>query len=148
MRTLSNAPDIAVATTWDALVQALVGAALEVHAQLGPGYLEPVYQEALAAEFSLREVPHAREAYVPLFYKGKRLGCSFRTDFVCYGSIVVELKSVQALTSRDSVQLRSYLNATGHVRGLLFNFGQLRLQFKRLDRVRQDRWQMAKGKRG
>jgi GxxExxY protein len=125
-------PDLAASPAWDIHVQALLGAALEVHAHLGPGYLEPVYQQALAVEFELRGVPYVREVYVPVTYKGQRLAFSFRADFVCYCNIVVELKSVQALTGKDDTQLISYLNATGHTRGVLFNFGQRRLQFKRV----------------
>jgi GxxExxY protein len=117
---------------WDALTQAVLGAALEVHAQLGAGYQEPVYQEALAVEFALRGIPYVREAHVPVTYKGKRLAFSFRADFVCCGELVLELKTVRALSAKEDAQLRSYLNATGLERGLLLNFWQRRLQFKRL----------------
>ena len=125
-----GAPDAPPA--WDERVQALLGAALEVHAQLGPGYQEQVYQEALALEFTLRGIPYVREAFVPVTCKGKRLAFSFRADLICFGQVVVELKTVRALTAKDDDQLRSYLNASGHVRGILLNFGQRRLQFKRI----------------
>lgn len=122
----------AAPTAWDTLTQGVLGAALEVHAQLGAGYMEQVYQEALAVEFALRGIPYVREVPVPILYKGQRLAFSFRADFVCAGQLVVELKTVRALTAKEDGQLRSYLNATGHMRGLLLNFGQPRLQFKRL----------------
>ncbi len=112
-------------------VRTIVGAALEVHAQLGPGYMESVYQEALAMEFGIRGITFQREVHVPVFYKGMPLTNWFRADFVC-GATVVELKAVNALTAKDDVQVRSYLKAIGLQHGLLFNFGQARLQFKRL----------------
>jgi GxxExxY protein len=126
------APGLMVTSSWNAHVQAVLGAALEVHAHLGPGYLEPVCQEALALEFVSRGIPYVQEVHVPVTYKGKRLAFSFRADLVCFGDLVVELKAVQTLTGKDGTQLLSYLNATGYTRGVLFIFGQRRLQFKRL----------------
>jgi len=117
----------------DQLVQRILSAGMEVHGQLGPGYLELVYQEALVLEFTLRGIQHVREVYVPIAYKGHRLSFSFRADFICYGSIVLELKAVQGLSAKDDPQLRSYLNATGHAHGLLLNFGAQRLQYKRIN---------------
>lgn len=112
--------------------RAVIAAALEVHAHLGPGYLEPVYQEALALEFKAQGIPYQREVCVPVLYKGRRLGFPYRVDFVCYGLLVVELKAVLQFTSRDDAQVRSYLKATGHPHGLLLNFGVDRLQLKRV----------------
>ena len=113
-------------------VQCIVSAALEVHFHLGPGYLEAVYQEALALEFALRGVPYTREVHIPIAYKGQRLNFSFRADFICYSTIVVEIKAVLGLLRKDDPQLRGYLNATGKVHGLMINFGAPRLQFKRI----------------
>ncbi|MEO8588663.1 MAG: GxxExxY protein [Flavobacteriales bacterium] len=128
----------AVIPTAEAHTRALVGAAMEVHTQLGPGFLEPIYQEALAVEFVLRSIPCSREVQVPVFYKGKLLAYSYRADFVCFGNVVVELKAVQLLGAKDDAQITNYLKATGHAHGLLFNFGQRRLQFKRFDTVPSD----------
>jgi GxxExxY protein len=117
---------------FDERVRAITGAALEVHAELGPGYLEPVYQEALALEFGLRGIEYKREVYVPVLYKGRRLAQAYRADFVCYAGIVVELKAVQLLSTRDDAQVLNYMKATGHPHALLFNFGLARLQLRRL----------------
>jgi GxxExxY protein len=110
----------------------IIGAAMEVHRQLGPGFLEAVYQEALAVEFSARTVPFVREVELPVYYKGERLTCSYRADFVCYDEVVVELKALKAITGVEEAQLLNYLKATGLGRGLLLNFGSRRLELKRL----------------
>jgi GxxExxY protein len=105
---------------------------MEVHSTLGPGFLEPVYQEALAVEFANREIPVEREKELPVFYKERRLACSYRADFVCHEDIVVELKALSSLSSIEQAQVLNYLKATGLRRGLLINFGTSRLQVKRL----------------
>ena len=115
----------------DPQTHAIIGAAMEVHRQLGPGFLEPVYQEAMAIELADRAIPFVREAMLPVFYKGQRLNCSYRADFVCYESVIVELKALQALTGVETAQLLNYLKATRLERGLLLNFGCPSLEFKR-----------------
>jgi GxxExxY protein len=115
----------------DPQTHAIIGAAMEVHRQLGPGFLEAVYQDALAIELAARGVPLAREVELPVYYKGQRLGASYRADYVCYGSVVVELKALQALTGVEAAQLLNYLKATRLERGLLLNFGRPSLEFKR-----------------
>ncbi len=81
-------------------IRTILGAAMEVHAQLGPGYTEPVYQEALALEFVLRRIAHQREVHVPVIYKGTLLSSFYRADFVCEQRLVIELKAVTALAER------------------------------------------------
>jgi GxxExxY protein len=115
----------------DSQTHAIIGAAMEVHRRLGPGFLEVVYQEALAIEFAALAIPFSRQLELPVFYKGHRLTCSFRADVVCYESVIVELKAIKTLTGVDEAQLLNYLKATRIERGLLLNFGQSRLEYKR-----------------
>jgi GxxExxY protein len=110
----------------------IIGAAMEVHSHVGHGFLEAVYQEALAVEFSERGVPFGREVDVPVYYKGRLLSCSYRADFVCFGEVIVELKAISELTSREESQVMNYLRATGMSRALILNFGRTRLVFKRM----------------
>jgi GxxExxY protein len=110
----------------------IFGAALEVHRQLGHGFLEAIYQEALAIELRERHVEFRREVELPILYKGRCLSCGYRADFVCYESEIVEIKALVELTSREDSQVLNYLKATGFSRGLLLNFGTSRLECKRL----------------
>ena len=110
---------------------AIIGAAMEVHRQLGPGFLEPVYQEALTVELRLREIPFQREVVLPIHYKGQRLECSYRADFVCYGSVLLELKALDKLGPVEESQIINYLKITGMEVGLLLNFGTSRLEYRR-----------------
>ena len=116
----------------DAETYAINGCAMSVHAELGPGFLEAVYQEALALEFTLNSVPFEREVQLPIFYRGQRLLTHYRADFICYGSIVVELKAQKAMTGIEESILINYLKATRMERGLLLNFGAPSLQIKRM----------------
>lgn len=104
---------------------------MEVHRQLGCGFLEPVYQEALALELAARAVPCRREVELPIFYKGRHLKATYRADFVCYESIVVELKALARLSGTEEAQLLNYSKASGHEIGLLLNFGAPSLDYKR-----------------
>ena len=116
----------------DPETHAVIGAAMEVHNILGPGFLESVYQDALAIEFALRGIPFAREVEIPILYKGVQLPSTYRADFLCFDLVVVELKAIKALTGGDQAQLINYLKATGTQRGLLINFGSPRLECKRM----------------
>lgn len=89
-------------------------------------------REALTFEFLDRKVPFKREVELPVLYKGRRLACPYRADFICFENIVVELKALANLTSVDQAQVLNYLRATGFRRGLLLNFGTTTLQIKRL----------------
>ena len=110
---------------------AIIGAAMEVHRELGNGFLEAVYQDALQIEFKLRDIPFQREQSVPVLFKGVALGAPYRADFVCHGSVLVELKAVKALTDVETAQVLHYLKATGFGRALLINFATPRLDYKR-----------------
>lgn len=116
----------------DPQTHALIGAAMEVHRQLGPGFLEPVYQEAFGIELAARGIPFVPQMELPVYYKGQKLSCVYKADFVCFDSVIIELKALKALTSVEQAQLLNYLKATRLERGLLINFGRPSLDFKRL----------------
>ena len=109
----------------------IIGAAMEVHRQLGCGFLETVYQEALALELREREIPFRRELLFPVSYKGYRLNSQYRPDFICFDSVIVELKALSTLSSVEDSQLINYLKVTGYHTGLLLNFGTRSLQQRR-----------------
>jgi GxxExxY protein len=100
----------------------IIGAAIEVHTQLGPGLLESVYEHALAYEFTLRLIPFERQKPLPVVYKDVTLDCGFRLDFLVDGLVVVEIKSVDALIPIHEAQVITYLKLTGCKLGLLLNF--------------------------
>ena len=99
----------------------VIGAALEVHRVLGPGFVEAVYEDALAVELELRGIRHAVQQQVAVAYKGRQVGQS-RMDILVADSLVVELKAVEVLLPIHTAQLLSYLKTTGHKLGLLINF--------------------------
>ena len=102
---------------------AINGAAMEVYNQLGHGFLELVYQEALEKEFLLRGIPFEREKLLTISYKGEKLKQTYKADFVCYGKIIVELKAVSELTDAHRSQVYNYLHATGFRLGIILNYG-------------------------
>jgi len=110
----------------------IIGAAIEVHRRLGHGFLEAVYQEALAVEFAYRGIPFQREVDLPIVYPEQALRTFYTADFLCYESVIVELKAVSALDAIHVAQVINYLKATGHHVGLLLNFGAARLEKRRL----------------
>jgi GxxExxY protein len=126
-------PQISYAPTQDRDPEtyAIIGAAMMVHRTLGRGFLELVYQEALALEFGLRDVPYVREIEIPIFYRDVPLAARYRADFVCFGKVLVELKAASRLTGVDDSQIINYLVATRLGRGLLLNFGSSSLQYRR-----------------
>lgn len=108
------------------------GAAMQVYNVLGAGFLEAVYQEALELEFRKRDIPYEKEKELTINYKGEILHQKYRADFVCYGSIIVELKAVSGLDDTHRAQIFNYLKATGYKLGLLLNFGNpLKLEYER-----------------
>ena len=113
-------------------VYAIAGAAMEVYYSLGAGFLEPVYQEALAIELDRRSIPHEREKRLNIFYKGIQLQKVYCPDFICYDQIILELKAESRLTAIDESQILNYLKISQMHVGLLMNFGaRPKLEWKR-----------------
>jgi len=110
----------------------IIGAMMEVHKTLGCGFLEAVYQEALAIEFEKQKIPFVKEKRLFLFYKGIQIEKFYIADFVCFDKIIVELKALSALTSTHDSIMINYLKATKLKVGLLANFGERSLKHKRL----------------
>jgi GxxExxY protein len=110
----------------------IIGAAMEVHKELGAGFLESVYQEAFELELQKQEIPYEREKLLNIFYKGQKLKKHYVADFVFYDKIVVELKAFGELSSDHEAQVLNYLKASGFKLGLLLNFGTRSLDYKRL----------------
>jgi GxxExxY protein len=113
------------------LTRAIIGAAMEVHSNLGPGFLESVYEEAMAIEFNLRKTPYEKQKAIPVMYKGEKAK-DFFCDILVDGKVLVELKALKSITNTEEAQVLNYLKATGLNVGLLINFGEQSLRYKRL----------------
>ena len=109
-----------------------IGAAIEVHRELGPGFLEAVYQEAMEIELGLQGISFESQKLLPINYKGNLLRKEYIADLVCFDQIIVELKALERLSGKEEAQILNYLKATGLRVGLLINFGSYgRLEWKR-----------------
>jgi GxxExxY protein len=117
------------------ITDAIIAAAIAVHRELGPGFLESIYEQALAVEFALRGIAFIRQHPVPLFYRDHQIG-EHRLDFLVDNRIIVELKAVEALENVHFAIVRSYLKATGLADGLILNFSTMPLTVKRVRRER------------
>lgn len=106
------------------LTERIIGAAIEVHRALGPGLLESICQACLAHELALRSIAFEKEKPLPIEYKGLKLGCGYRLDFVVDGKVVVELKAVDSIHDVHRAQLLTYLKLTGCKVGLILNFNE------------------------
>ncbi len=102
---------------------AIQGAIFEVYREMGCGFLEAVYQECLAKEFLLRQIPFVAQTELSLWYKGDKLQQTYKPDFICYDKIIVELKAVKDIADEHRAQVFNYLKATQNRLGLLVNFG-------------------------
>jgi GxxExxY protein len=109
---------------------AVIGAAMEVQNELGCGFAELVYHEALNIELGLRGIPFETEKLITITYKGHLLERTYKADLVCYDNIVVELKAVDKLKTEHTSQLLNYLKATNLPLGILINFGETQLKYK------------------
>ena len=117
-------------STYDQELYGIIGAAMEVQNELGMGFLELVYHDALNVELGLRGIPYETEKPIAITYKDKPSERVYKADLVCYGNIVVELKSVEKLKAEHTAQLLNYLKATGMPMGILINFGEKPLRYK------------------
>jgi GxxExxY protein len=117
-------------------VYAIVGAAFEVANELGCGFLEAVYHEALEIEFQERKIPYESEKDIRLFFKGQQLKKEYSADFLCFGKIIVEIKAIKNLSEIDDAQIIHYLKATRMRVGVLINFGGMKLEWKRFVNTR------------
>ena len=113
-------------------VYAIIGAAMEVHREKGCGFAEPVYQECMEIELADRKVPAAAQKEMGISYKGRLLKKTYLADFVAFGKIIVELKALDKLTSREESQVINYLKSSGLEVGVLINFGAYSLEWKRI----------------
>ena len=117
----------------------IIKACMNVFNELGNGFLEAVYQEALAIEFGLMNIPFRREAKIDIFYKGKKLDKEYYADFICYDSIIVELKAVSKLVNANKAQVLNYLHGTKLPVGILVNFGESSLKWERLTLLKYEK---------
>jgi GxxExxY protein len=114
-------------------VYSIVGAAMDVHRELGSGFLESVYQEALEMELAHHKIPFEAQKSIRIIYKGETLKKEFIADLICFEQILVELKAQESLSGKEEAQILNYLKATGIKLGLVINFGSHpKLEWKRL----------------
>jgi len=118
---------------YEEITYKIIGAAMEVHRILGPGFLEAVYEEALAHELDLQDVKYERQKDIKVKYK-RIIAKQYTADFLVEKKVVVEIKAIKQLTDIDDAQLQNYLKASEIRVGLLINFGEKSLKYKRIIR--------------
>ena len=104
---------------------------MEVHKELGCGFLEAVYQEALAREFEIEKIPFRSQPPIKILYKGEFLNKKYQPDFICFEKVILEIKALSTISGTEESQLLNYLKATQLTIGLLINFGTKSLEYKR-----------------
>ena len=119
----------------------IIKACMNVFNELGNGFLEAVYQEALAIEFGIINIPFKKEAKIEVYYKGNKLNKEYYADFICYDKIIVELKCVSRLVNANKAQVLNYLHGTKLAVGLLVNFGESSLKWERLTLLKNEKLQ-------
>ena len=116
----------------DPQTYAMISAGMYVHSELGCGFVELPYQEAMLVEMRFRSIPFVREPSLPIQYRGESLPCRYEPDFICYDEVVLELKAVEKLTDKHRSQVINYLKVSKLQRGLLMNFGAEKLEYERI----------------
>ena len=111
---------------------AIIGIAMRVHRELGPGFYEQCYKEGMKIEFAEANIPFRTEVELPISYRGIQLPCVYRADFICFERLLLEIKAITQLSSVDRAQTLHYLKATKYERGLLLNYGAPSLEYERL----------------
>ncbi len=110
----------------------LIACFFEVYNHLGAGFIESVYKDALALEFNIREIPFEKEKLLYTYYKSIKLDKHFLLDFLCFDSVIIEVKAVSSILPIHKMQLHNYLKASNLKVGLLVNFGETSLKFERV----------------
>jgi len=110
----------------------ILGACFTVHSELGFGFLENVYQEALAKELAVRKIPFKKEAELDILYKNEYLSKKYYADFICYDKIILEIKACENISDNHIAQVVNYLSATNFKLGIIINFGSKSLTYKRI----------------
>lgn len=116
----------------DEQTYAIIGAAMAVHNELGHGFLEAVYQDALEIEFKKQQIPYEREPTLNIYYSGEKLASFYRPDFICFGKVVVETKALSQISGTEDGQGINQLRASRFHKALLINFGRPKLDYKRM----------------
>jgi len=109
----------------------ILGAAMEVHKEMGCGFLEAVYQETLEMEFERQGIPYKLQPEIDIYYKGQLLKKKYQPDFICFDEVIVEIKALEQLSGSEESQIINYLKASKLKVGLLINFGSKSLEYKR-----------------
>ena len=110
----------------------IIGICMNIHSTLGNGFLEVVYCEVLEKEFVKNNIPYQREVILDLFFNGEKLDKKYKADFICFDNIILEIKAVSFIHENFTKQTLNYLKATDKKLGLLINFGEKSLKYKRI----------------
>ena len=110
----------------------IIGICMNIHSTLGNGFLEAVYSEVLEKEFVKNNIPYQREVKLDLFFNGEKLDKKYKADFICFDNIILEIKAVSFIHENFTKQTLNYLKATDKKLGLLINFGEKSLKYKRI----------------
>lgn len=121
-----------IGLVYEELTYKIIGVAIGVHKELGPGFLEAVYEEALIIELKKAGIPFENQIELDILYKGEKLKKKYRADFIIDEKIVLDIKGINRLTEIDEAQLINYLKATGLKVGLVINFGRVSLEWRRV----------------